>query len=179
MNLFQVLLLDDNLFSSVPNIIQAVPNLKTLTLRGNTITSPPDSVTSAGLQSILDWLREHQPYTMSKTEQARLRSKNNEMMMKARREEHEHQRRRSRSRSVLRIVDYEDEEEEDENKENILRNQERQHRRELINRKRILKKLFIRNQKRKYSLIFKAWNEWAQVTNNLIFQIIFSCFREE
>ena len=83
--------------------------------------------------------------------------------MKARREEHEHQRRRSRSRSVLRIVDYEDEEEEDVNKENILRNQERQHRRELINRKRILKKLFIRNQKRKYSLILKAWNEWAQV----------------
>ena len=98
--------------------------------------------------------------------------------MKARREEHEHQRRRSRSRSVLRIVDYEDEEE-DENKENILRNQERQHRRELINRKRILKKLFIRNQKRKYSLILKAWNEWAQVTNNFIFQIKFSCFREE
>ena len=49
----KVILLDNNLLSDVPPLIQTLPNLHTLTLRGNNFNSPPSPVIDEGTNHIL------------------------------------------------------------------------------------------------------------------------------
>lgn len=80
-------------------------------------------------------------------------------------------RRRSRSRSLVRISQ-DTFDEEDEDKENILRYNQRLQRRDAIQRKRILKKLQIRNQRRKYQTVLNAWHQWTQVLKPFVYSYL-------
>ena len=119
----QVILLDDNLLTDVPALVQTIPNLSTLTLRGNIISSPPKEVIHAGLQSILSWLKENNPITTtfhkmwSQEEPRRHRHQRTSLLSLTdplnRSEQECNKRRRSRSRSVNKEDTSEDDEEDD------------------------------------------------------------------
>ena len=127
---YQVILLDDNLLTEIPAIVQTIPNLSTLTLRGNIISNPPKEVIHAGLQSILTWLKQNNPITTtfhkmwSQEEPPRHRHQRTSLLspteLMYRSENDCNKRRRSRSRSVVKEDTTEDEEE-DETTEAMLR----------------------------------------------------------
>ena len=52
----EVLLLDQNLFTFLPPVLQTLPRLHTLGLRGNILSSPPLHVIDQGVRGIQSWL---------------------------------------------------------------------------------------------------------------------------
>ena len=172
----EVLLLDNNLFSEIPPVVQTLQKIQTLTVRGNFLSAPPDSVVSEGLGAIIQWLKHHQPVNIVTHEEEEVnmihqrRSKSLAFVDSPRRDGAQKlQQRRSRSRSLLRKdsslseSDFSDDDEAAESREAWHRSKDRRERRRSLDRRKILRNLLLRMEEKRGIRIIRKWHAWALV----------------
>ena len=172
-------MLDNNLFSEIPPVVQTLKRIHTLTVRGNLLSTPPDTVVSEGLHAILEWLKLHQPVDIITNEEKEgvtmAHARRSKSLVFAESPRHEkfskgfHQR-RSRSRSLLRKEsslppesDFSDDDEAAESKEAWLRSKDRRERRRSLGKRKFMKNFLVRMQEKRSIRIIRKWHAWTLV----------------
>ena len=175
-------MLDNNLFSEIPPVVQTLKRIQTLTVRGNLLSTPPDTVVSEGLHAILEWLKLHQPVDIITNEEKKgvtmAHARRSKSLVFAESPRHEkfskgfHQR-RSRSRSLLRKEsslppesDFSDDDEAAESKEVWLRSKDRRERRRSLGKRKFMKNFLVRMQEKRGIRIIRKWHAWTLVYKN-------------
>ena len=183
-------MLDNNLFSEIPPVVQTLQRIQTMTVRGNLLSTPPDTVVSEGLHAILEWLKLHQPVDIitheEEDEVTMAHARRSKSLAFAERPRHEkfskwfHQR-RSRSRSLLRkesSLPSESDDEEAESREAWLRSKDRRERRRSLGKRKFMKNFVVRMQEKRGIRIIRRWHAWALVYKEVfkIFSYFFKYF---